>query len=105
VTNTQEKLCCTPAIWIRTVLAVAAEYGVEPGLVLAGERAGKPAGVRWEAWRRLVARNFSYSSIGRTSGFDHTTVRHATRADVRDKQLGPINLYRQKTPLQRLEVA
>lgn len=101
----KEKLCCTPIIWVRTVNAVALEFGVDPVPVLAGEKAGKPAGVRWEAWRRLTARNFSYSSIGRCSGFDHSTVRYAVRGDVREKQLGAVNLYRQKTPLQRLEVA
>ena len=49
--------------------------GLDPVKVLAGEKANIFVAARWLAFRSLNQRGFSYYSIGRASGFDHTTVR------------------------------
>jgi hypothetical protein len=74
------KLGCQPKIWFREATRAALEHGVDPVMVMAGERARPYVAARWTAFKRLAAKNYSFNSIGVASGFDHTTIRHAVKA-------------------------
>jgi hypothetical protein len=75
------KKYCTPYIWEKYVRAAANAAGVDAALVLAGERDRKHTAVRWSVWRDLRARGFSFYSLGKASGYDHTSVMSACASD------------------------
>ena len=92
--NGKPCLCCTPAIWTREASAAATAMGLEPSRLLAGCLTRRYTICRWEAFRALERRGFSYSSIGRSSGFHHSTVLNAC------KTFGP-RLYTPAIPPKR----
>ncbi len=75
------KLYCSPDLWCETVKEEAALSQCDHVRVLAGSRSVTYIRPRWRAIKRLVSAGYSYNSIAKASGFDHTTVRHAHLAD------------------------
>lgn len=71
---------CTPAKWEREVKQEAAARGVDPVKVMAGVGSQPYASVRWAVWRKLKSDSYSITSIGRASGFSHTTIFFACNA-------------------------
>jgi hypothetical protein len=71
------KLHCPPSLWERKATKAALEAGLNPVEVLAGSRTIEHITIRWKVWRELSNAGYSYFSIGKASGFDHTSVRHA----------------------------
>ena len=82
------KLGLSQRKWIKTVTEVCAQYGMAPEPVLAGSKAHRHVGLRWEAWRILAAYGHSYAAIGKTSGYDHTSVRYGVVDAVRERYMG-----------------
>jgi hypothetical protein len=74
--NQNTKLYCSPDRWVRVATEEAIAHRMSPALLLAGYRNRKYSNARWRAWRALVDAGYSYKSIGRASGYDHTSVRH-----------------------------
>lgn len=70
---------CHPKRWLRTASQAAREAGLNSGLLLSGLRHPAYIEVRWRVWHDLVEAGYSYSSIGRASGYDHTSVRYGHR--------------------------
>jgi len=64
--------------WHAIASETAQEFGLRPSTILGPAQTSRVCTVRWEAWRRLKASNprFSLAGIGRTTGFDHTSVRY-----------------------------
>lgn len=75
--NQNTVLYCSPGRWEKIARKAAQEARMDPVAFLAGKRDNRHAALRWELWRALVGSGFSYASIGRASGFDHTSVRYA----------------------------
>jgi hypothetical protein len=74
--NQNTKLYCSPDRWVRVATEEALASGINPKLLLAGFRNWKYSNARWRAWRALVVGGYSYKSIGKASGYDHTSVRN-----------------------------
>lgn len=96
------KLGCTPKRWEAIAREEAAKGGLDPVKLLAGRQSRPYVLARWRAWKRLVDADFSYASIGRASGFDHTSVRYGTLQGYRER----LTLQRYgRVPLTELQVA
>lgn len=72
---------CTPAIWSKAATAEADLAGLCPVRLMAGYHRRDYVSARWRVWKALVARGFSYNSIGKAAGFDHTTIRYGCLRD------------------------
>jgi uncharacterized protein YycO len=71
------KIYCSPSIWAKEATRAAQTAEVCPVQVLSGSMKKEHTAIRWAVWRDLVGRGYSYSSIGRAGGYDHTSVRYA----------------------------
>lgn len=80
-------LYCSPVRWEKMARKAAQEARISPSEFLGGKRDRQNATLRWALWRSLVEAGFSYASIGRASGFDHTSVRYACLR-IGDPQIG-----------------
>lgn len=78
--NPGAKFYCSPGKWERMARAAAVEAGLDPVRLLSGDGQRQHVTVRWRLWRQLATDGFSYLSIARASGFDHSSVIHAVRA-------------------------
>lgn len=58
------------------VQEAAVEWGTTPDRVLSHSRKGEDVQARRAVWKRLRSDGFSFSQIGRWTGFDHTTIMH-----------------------------
>lgn len=74
---TSTKLGCTPEQWLRLATKAALRAGVSPAKVVSGCQEFAHVRIRWSVWRDLCHRGYSYNSIAKSSGFDHTAIRHA----------------------------
>ncbi len=88
-------LGCTPSIWEREATEQALRAGLDPVKVMAGVGTNIYVAARWLAFRGLRARGFSYNSIGKASGFDHSTIMWACYAK---RPYRGNNQKRQRTP-------
>lgn len=81
------KLYCPPSKWSRTATAEAVQAGLDPALVLAGDRRKPYVQARWRAWERLYVAGYSYASIGATSGWHHTVIMHGCKPQMRESRI------------------
>jgi hypothetical protein len=72
-----KKLKCTPKLYEESAVKAGRLAGVNVRGLLAGSRFNVITKVRWAVWRELFDAGYSYYSIGKASGFDHTSVRYA----------------------------
>jgi len=79
---------CTAPIYTKEIIRAANEVGASIDGALAGGLSRKESHARWIAWKALVSRGFSYYSIGRVSGFNHTSVMYACRQGDRGPMQG-----------------
>lgn len=72
-------LAPTDQEWIDIATQKAREARVRPSDLMAGSRLPKVIAARWAAWQAIMALNprYSLAGVGRTTGFDHTSIRHA----------------------------
>lgn len=68
---------CTPDLWVTVGLLASHDAGIDPVKMFAGAHDVAATQVRWAAWRSLAAAGYSLNTIGKASGFDHTSVRNA----------------------------
>lgn len=86
--NPGAKFYCSPGKWERMARAAAAEAGLDPVRMLNGDGGRQYVTVRWRLWRQLAGDRFSYLSIGRASGFDHSSVIYGTKATHEPRSMG-----------------
>jgi hypothetical protein len=91
--NQNTSFYCSPDRWIREATQEAVEAGLKPGLLLAGRRGGGYHQARWRVWHRLSEAGYSYASIARACGADHTSVRYG---HLRLRGEMSVNTYRKK---------
>lgn len=70
---------CTPEIWLGAALAEVSRRGMSPTAFLAGQRTSGYFLARWRVWRSLVQAGYTYSSVGKASGFHHSVVMYAVK--------------------------
>lgn len=79
-----DKCRCSGLIWERAARRAASEAGLDATKFLAGQDGRRYVSARWQLWAKLSSR-FTYSSIGKASGFDHASVRHGVLQLERDR--------------------
>lgn len=77
--NPGAKYYCSENMWVKTATKGALAAGVKPAALLSGARDRVHTAIRWRLWGDLIDRNYSFASIGRASGFNHTSVMYGVR--------------------------